>query len=212
MGAKMQDARAVADLTEDEARAELSILAETLLRANLEYHGGDEQRLDDAEYDRLKARNAAIEARFAHLKRADSPSDVVGAAPSERFAKVTHAQRMMSLGNAFEAGDIVEFDARVRKYLGLGADAPLAYTAEPKIDGLSLSLRYEQGRLVQAATRGDGAVGENVTANARTVASIPQSLENAPDVLEVRGEIYMSHADFAALNQRQIEAGAKSFD
>lgn len=203
--------RAIEDLTEDEASAELAQLAETLMRANLEYYGGDEQQLSDAEYDRLKARNTAIEARFQHLKRADSPSDAVGAAPSERFSKVTHAQRMMSLGNAFDVNDIAEFDERVRKYLGLAADAPLAYTAEPKIDGLSLSLRYEQGRLVQAATRGDGAVGENVTANARTVASIPQSLENAPDVLEVRGEIYMSHADFAALNQRQIEAGGKSF-
>lgn len=203
--------RAIEDLTEDEAKAELAQLAETLMRANLEYYGGDEQQLSDAEYDRLKARNSKIEARFPHLKRTDSPSDAVGAAPSERFSKVTHAQRMMSLGNAFDADDIAEFDERVRKYLGLAADAPLAYTAEPKIDGLSLSLRYEQGRLVQAATRGDGAVGENVTANARTVASIPQSLENAPDVLEVRGEIYMSHADFAALNQRQIEAGGKSF-
>ena len=203
--------RAIENLTEDEAKAELAQLAETLMRANLEYYGGDEQQLSDAEYDRLKARNSAIEARFQHLKRADSPSDVVGAAPSERFSKVTHAQRMMSLGNAFDADAIAEFDERVRKYLGLAADAPLAYTAEPKIDGLSLSLRYEQGKLVQAATRGDGSVGENVTANARTVASIPQNLENAPDVLEVRGEIYMNHADFAALNQRQIEAGAKSF-
>ncbi|PVA12055.1 DNA ligase (NAD(+)) LigA [Pelagivirga sediminicola] len=207
----MHDARDIETLTEDEARDELAQLAETLLRANREYHGEDAPQISDAEYDRLKARNAAIEARFAHLKRADSPSDVVGAAPSEGFGKVAHAQRMMSLGNAFEAAEVSEFDARVRKYLGLAEDAALTYTAEPKIDGLSLSLRYEQGRLVQAATRGDGTVGENVTANARTVGDIPGTLKGAPDILEVRGEIYMSHADFAALNVRQADAGAKTF-
>ena len=207
----MQDARAVDTLSEEEAEVELAALAATLLKANLDYHGDDAPRLSDADYDTLKARNSALEARFPNLKRADSPSEMVGAAPSGRFGKVTHAQRMMSLGNAFDAGEIAEFDERVRKYLGLGADAPLAYTAEPKIDGLSLSLRYEQGALVQAATRGDGAVGENVTANARTVVSIPQTLTGAPDILEVRGEVYMSHADFEALNERQTEVGAKTF-
>ncbi|MCQ0093054.1 NAD-dependent DNA ligase LigA [Roseovarius sp. M141] len=207
----MQDARKVSTLTEDEAQAELARLAEILLRANADYHGEDAPQISDADYDRLKSRNAEIEARFAHLKRADSPSDVIGSAPSERFAKVIHAQRMMSLGNAFDATEIAEFDARLRKYLGLPKDAPLRYTAEPKIDGLSLSLRYEVGRLVQAATRGDGAVGENVTANARMVKDIPQSLLDAPDILEIRGEVYMSHADFAALNTRQAEAGAKTF-
>ncbi|MFD0857980.1 NAD-dependent DNA ligase LigA [Roseovarius aquimarinus] len=207
----MQDARAVEDLTAEEARAELETLAERLLRANLEYHSEDAPELSDADYDRLKARNAAIEARFPELKRADSPSDMIGAAPSGKFGKITHAQRMMSLGNAFEAEEVAEFDERVRKYLGLGADTPLAYTAEPKIDGLSLSLRYEKGALVQAATRGDGSIGENVTANARTIASIPQRLEGAPEVLEVRGEVYMSHADFEALNARQDAAGGKSF-
>jgi DNA ligase (NAD+) len=129
----MQDARAVEQLTEEEARAELEELAEILLKANHDYHAEDAPKLSDAEYDRLKARNAAIEARFPGLKRADSPTDAVGAAPSGRFGKVTHAQRMMSLGNAFEAGEIAEFDERLRKYLGLAADAPLAYTAEPKI-------------------------------------------------------------------------------
>ncbi|WP_076535170.1 NAD-dependent DNA ligase LigA [Roseovarius nanhaiticus] len=207
----MQDRRAVNDLTEEEARAELEALAALLSQANLEYHGEDDPHLTDAEYDRLKARNSAIEARFPAIKRADSPSEVVGAAPSGRFGKVAHAQRMMSLGNGFGSDDITEFDDRVRNYLGLAKEAPLAYTAEPKIDGLSLSLRYEDGRLVQAATRGDGAVGENVTANARTIASIPTSLDGAPDILEVRGEVYMTHADFAALNQRQDEAGAKRF-
>ena len=118
---------------------------------------------------------------------------------------------MLSLANAFDDADVVEFDTRVRKYLSLGDDLALAYTAEPKIDGLSLSLRYEQGRLVQAATRGDGSVGENVTANARTIADIPHRLDGAPDLLEVRGEVYMSHADFEALNTRQEEAGQKTF-
>ncbi|MCR9114618.1 MAG: NAD-dependent DNA ligase LigA, partial [Rhodobacteraceae bacterium] len=141
----------------------------------------------------------------------DSPSEQVGASPAEGFAKVTHAVRMMSLSNAFEDSDITEFDDRIRRYLGMADEAPLAYTAEPKIDGLSLSLRYENGRLVQAATRGDGAVGENVTANARTITDIPHQISGAPEVLEVRGEVYMSHADFEALNARQAEAGAKTF-
>ncbi|HCQ56830.1 MAG TPA: DNA ligase (NAD(+)) LigA, partial [Sulfitobacter sp.] len=144
-------------------------------------------------------------------KRADSPSEQVGAPVAEGFGKVRHAVPMLSLANAFDAEEVTEFDARIRKYLGLGSDAPLAYTAEPKIDGLSLSLRYEKGVLVQAATRGDGAVGENVTANARTIENIPQELKNAPDLLEVRGEVYMSHADFAALNARQAERGGKTF-
>lgn len=198
-------------LSEDQARAELERLAAVLARANLAYHRDDAPDMSDAEYDALKRRNAAIEARFAHLKRADSPSDKVGAAPAEGFSKVTHAQRMLSLGNAFTDEDVAEFDQRIRKFLGLGADAPLAYTAEPKIDGLSLSLRYEQGQLVQAATRGDGETGENVTANARTIQDIPHILQDAPDILEVRGEVYMSHADFDALNARQSQAGQKTF-
>ena len=135
----------------------------------------------------------------------DSPIQQVGAAPSEKFAKVRHTQRMMSLENAFSAEDVAEFAARIRSFLNLPADAPLAFTAEPKIDGLSLSLRYEGGRLVQAATRGDGTTGENVTANALTIPDIPQVLDGAPDVLEVRGEVYMSHADFAALNAEGAE-------
>ena len=135
----------------------------------------------------------------------------MGAAPAEGFGKVRHEVRMLSLGNAFEDGDVRDFDARIRRYLGLGSDAPLAYTAEPKIDGLSLSLLYENGELVRAATRGDGEEGENVTANARTIADIPTRLDGAPDRLEVRGEVYMSHEDFQALNTRQEEAGAKTF-
>lgn len=198
-------------LTEDQARAALAELARTLAAANTDYHGADAPELSDAEYDRLKRRNAAIEARFPHLKRDDSPSEQVGAAPAEGFSKVTHAVSMLSLSNAFEAADVMEFDGRIRKYLGLGEAAPLRYTAEPKIDGLSLSLRYENGALVQAATRGDGTVGENVTANARTIDDIPARIDGAPDLLEVRGEVYMSHADFEALNERQVAAGAKPF-
>ena len=198
-------------LTKAQAETELVRLAEVLNEANTAYHTEDAPEISDADYDALKRRNAAIEARFPDIKRADSPSEQVGAPVAEGFGKVRHAVPMLSLANAFDAEEVTEFDARIRKYLGLGSDAPLAYTAEPKIDGLSLSLRYEKGVLVQAATRGDGAVGENVTANARTIENIPQELKNAPDLLEVRGEVYMSHADFAALNARQAERGGKSF-
>ena len=205
----MTGERQVGDLTEAEARAELARLADAIAAANTAYHGLDAPEISDAEYDALKRRNAEIEARFPALKRADSPSDQIGAAVAEGFGKVRHEIRMLSLENAFEDGDVAEFDARVRSFLG--SDAPIAYTAEPKIDGLSLSLRYERGVLVQAATRGDGEVGENVTDNARTIADIPQRLDGAPDVLEVRGEVYMSHADFAALNARQAAGGGKVF-
>ncbi|MBY4892349.1 NAD-dependent DNA ligase LigA [Rhodobacteraceae bacterium N5(2021)] len=200
-----------AKLSPTEAAARLAELARLLAEANSAYHGADAPEMTDADYDALKRENAAIEAAFPDLKRADSPSDQVGAAPSEGFAKLTHSQRMLSLANAFEAADVVDFVSGIRRYLNLAADAPLAFTAEPKIDGLSLSLRYEDGELVSAATRGDGAVGENVTANARTIDDIPQTLRNAPAVLEVRGEVYMSHADFAFLNDRQLTAGAKPF-
>ncbi|MHC0052933.1 NAD-dependent DNA ligase LigA [Actibacterium sp. D379-3] len=207
----MADDIDVEQLTEAEAQAELARLAAAIARADAAYHQRDAPEMSDAAYDALKRRNAAVEARFAHLKRADSPSDSIGAAPAEGFAKVTHAVRMLSLGNAFEDADVTEFDARIRRYLGLDDTAALTYTAEPKIDGLSLSLRYEQGALVQAATRGDGEVGENVTANARTIGDIPTQLTGAPDILEVRGEVYMSHDDFEALNERQAEAGQKPF-
>lgn len=202
---------AVEALSEDAARAELARLSRLIAKANAEYHQADDPSLSDAAYDALKRRNAAIEARFPALKRADSPSEQVGAAPSETFAKVTHAVRMLSLANGFSDEDILDFDTRLRRFLGLTDEDPLAYTAEPKIDGLSLSLRYEKGLLVQAATRGDGAVGENVTANARTIEDIPQRIPDAPDTLEVRGEVYMSHEEFAALNARQTEAGGKTF-
>lgn len=203
--------KSTADLGEEEARAELAHLAEQLSRANRAYHTEDAPEISDADYDRLKRRNAEIEARFPHLKRSDSPSDQVGAPVSDGFAKVRHVVRMMSLSNAFEDEDITDFDTSIRRYLGLGEGDPLSYTAEPKIDGLSLSLRYERGQLVQAATRGDGAEGENVSANARTINDIPQRIPDAPDILEVRGEVYMSHADFAELNERQAAKGGKTF-
>ena len=208
---QVTDRTKIEALTREEAATELARLADMLARANTAYHTEDAPDISDAEYDALKQRNAAIEARFPDLKRDDSPSDQVGASIADGFSKVTHAVAMLSLANAFDDADVGEFDTRIRKYLGLGADARLDYTAEPKIDGLSLSLRYEQGRLVQAATRGDGAVGENVTANARTIADVPQELPDAPDILEVRGEVYMSHPDFEALNQRQSDAGQKTF-
>ncbi|WP_424976155.1 NAD-dependent DNA ligase LigA [Dinoroseobacter sp. S124A] len=201
----------VADLSAEEARAELARLAELLATANTAYHQDDAPEISDAEYDALKRRNAEIETRFPALKRADSPSDQIGAPASETFSKIQHAVRMLSLSNGFSDAAITEFDQRVRRFLDLPEDAPLAYTAEPKIDGLSLSLRYEHGVLIQAATRGDGSIGENVTANARTIADIPERIEGAPEILEVRGEVYMSHADFKDLNTRQSEAGAKPF-
>lgn len=197
-------------LTEDQAREELARLAGLMAQAELAYHQSDAPVMSDASYDDLKRRNAEIEARFPHLKRSDSPSDRIGAAPADGFAKRTHSQPMLSLANAFDEDDLREFDARIRSFLGLGDDA-LAYTAEPKIDGLSLSLRYEAGRLVTATTRGDGSVGEDVTENARTISDIPDRLMNVPDVLEVRGEVYMSHDDFAALNVRRLAEGEKPF-
>ncbi|MCF1709996.1 NAD-dependent DNA ligase LigA [Tabrizicola sp. J26] len=207
----MAERKPVGELTEAEARAELDVLAEGIARANRAYHTADAPEISDADYDALKQRNAAIEARFPSLKRPDSPSDQVGGALAEGFAKVRHEVRMLSLENAFDQQEAEDFVTRIRNFLNLSEDAPLSFTAEPKIDGLSLSLRYEGGRLVQAATRGDGEEGENVTENARTIADIPQSLIGAPDILEVRGEVYMSHADFAALNDRQQVAGERLF-
>ena len=207
----MSDESDVSSLTPDQARSELARLASLLQQANIDYHQNDSPSLSDAEYDRLKRRNAAIEAQFPALKREDSPSDQIGAAAAEGFGKITHALPMLSLGNAFDTADVEDFEDRILRYLGINDKTKLAYTAEPKIDGLSLSLRYESGQLVQAATRGDGQVGENVTENARTITDIPQIIEGAPDVLEVRGEVYMRHSDFQALNARQAEKGAKLF-
>ena len=198
-------------LTEAQAQAELKRLAEAIAYHDGRYHGEDAPEISDAEYDALRARNLALEDAFPHLVLADSPSGRVGAAVSEKFDKVTHAVPMLSLDNAFSDGDVRDFDTRIRRFLRLGEGEDLALTAEPKIDGLSLNLRYEKGVLVSAATRGDGQTGENVTANARTIGDIPQRIDGAPDVLEVRGEVYMSHADFQALNKRAEEAGGKVF-
>lgn len=205
----MTDALTVDEMNEEQARRELARLAAFLGQANTAYHRADAPEISDAEYDAAKRRNAAIEARFPDLKRADSPSDQVGAAPSDGFGKITHVVPMLSLGNAFEDGDVSDFDDRIRKYLNMLPRDALLFTAEPKIDGLSLSLRYESGQLVYAATRGDGETGENVTENAKTIADIPQVLKGAPEVLEVRGEVYMSHADFEALNARIVEKNVK---
>lgn len=202
---------AVSELDEQMARAELERLADIIARADLAYHSDDAPILSDADYDALRRRNAEIEARFPALMRADSPSLQVGAAPAEGFGKIRHARRMLSLANAFSEEDVADFVAGIRRFLGLGEAAPLRLTVEPKIDGLSLSLRYENGVLVHAATRGDGETGEDVTANARTIADIPLQIHDAPGILEIRGEVYMSHADFAALNSRQAEIGGKTF-
>ena len=207
----MDERAQIEALTEAQARDELARLAARIARADRAYHTEDSPEITDAEYDALKARNAAIETRFPHLVRPDSPSARVGGPPAAGFAEVRHAVPMLSLGNAFSDDEVREFDARLRRFFGYGPEESLTYTAEPKIDGLSLSLRYEAGQLVQAATRGDGETGENVTANARTIADIPQQIAAAPEVLEVRGEVYMRHDDFAALNARASDRGDKTF-
>ena len=199
-------------LTEADAANQLMRLAREIARHDKLYHDQDAPEISDADYDALVRENRALEERFPELVRADSPSKRLGSAPATSgLAKVTHARAMLSLENAFSAEEVGEFVARVKRFLNLPPDAAVAMTAEPKIDGLSCSLRYQQGELVLAATRGDGAVGEDVTANARTIKDIPQRIANAPDVLEVRGEVYMSKADFEALNERQEAAGGKVF-
>ena len=198
-------------LTEAEAANRLMRLAKEIARHDRLYHDQDAPEISDAEYDALVRENRELEERFPQLVRADSPSKRLGAAPTTALAKVAHARPMLSIDNAFSDAEVIEFVARVRRFLALPADEPIAMTAEPKIDGLSCSLRYERGELVLAATRGDGTVGEDVTANARTISDIPQHIQRAPGVLEVRGEVYMSKADFEALNARQEAAGGKIF-
>ncbi|WP_457585660.1 NAD-dependent DNA ligase LigA [Ensifer canadensis] len=198
----------VENLTETEAAGELAFLATELARHDALYHGNDAPEITDADYDALKRRNDAIEARFPTLIREDSPSKKVGAAPSVTFQPVVHARPMLSLDNTFSDEDARDFVASVYRFLGQLPDNSIAFTAEPKIDGLSMSLRYENRRLVTAATRGDGTTGENVTANIRTIGMIPQTLPaGAPDIVEVRGEIYMGKTDFAALNAEMAALG-----
>ena len=198
-------------LSRAQAAEELERLAAEIAHHDRLYHQQDAPEVSDADYDTLRRRNEAIEARFPDLVRADSPSRRVGAAPAGGFAKVRHRAPMLSLSNAFDAEDIAEFFARVRRFLNLG-EAPVELVAEPKIDGLSISLRYEQGRFVQGATRGDGTEGEDVTANLRTLGDLPQAIgDGAPDVLEVRGEVYIARDDFLNLNRVQEAAGAKVF-
>jgi DNA ligase (NAD+) len=206
-----QDASKIAidKLTEAQAKAELKWLAAEIDAHDKRYYQDDAPTVSDAAYDALRRRNEEIEARFPALVRADSPSRRVGAQPSQKFAKVRHAVPMLSLGNAFSDEEVTEFVERIRRFLRLPEDETVAITAEPKIDGLSCTLRYEGGRLVNAATRGDGFEGEDVTANVRTIKDIPDKLagRSVPDVCEIRGEVYMGHGEFAALNKRQEEAG-----
>jgi DNA ligase (NAD+) len=199
-------------LTIEEAQAELAKLANDIAEHDRRYHAEDAPTISDAEYDALRLRNEAIEARFPELIREDSPSRRVGAGVSEKFAKVRHAVPMLSLTNGFSDEDVTDFVGRIRRFLNLPESEPVEITAEPKIDGLSISIRYENRKLVQAATRGDGFEGENVTANVLTMPSVPKRLsDSAPDLVEVRGEIYMSHKDFAALNEKQIQAEERPF-
>ena len=195
-----------------EAKQELARLAAEIEAHDAAYYQDDAPLVSDADYDALRQRNDAIEARFPDLKRGDSPSERVGATPTSAFGKIEHVVPMLSLGNAFNEDDVVDFDGRIRRFLNLEAEAELRFTSEPKIDGLSASLRYENGVLVQGATRGDGRVGEDITANLKTLPDIPHRLpEGVPDIVELRGEVYMSHADFDALNKRQAENGGKIF-
>jgi DNA ligase (NAD+) len=204
--------KTVDKLTAAEAAKELERLAREIAEHDRRYHGEDAPTISDADYDALRRRNGEIEARFSDLVRPDSPSHRVGAKASEKFAKVVHARPMLSLDNAFADEDVTDFAARMRRFLGMKEDAELAFVCEPKIDGLSASLRYENGVFVQGATRGDGTEGEDITANLRTITDIPLRLSGtAPKVLEVRGEVYMTHADFAALNRRQEKEGEKIF-
>ncbi len=200
-------------LTEAQAKAELKRLAAEIAAHDKRYYQEDAPTVSDAEYDALRQRNAAIEARYPELVRTDSPSRRVGAAPAAKFAKVRHALPMLSLDNAFAEQEVVDFVSRIRRFLRLREDEEIAFSAEPKIDGLSMSLRYENGELVTGATRGDGSVGEDVTANVKTLEDIPQRLRGLrpPQVCEIRGEVYMTKHAFLALNRRQAEIGGQVF-
>ncbi|KAB1087060.1 NAD-dependent DNA ligase LigA [Neorhizobium galegae] len=202
----------VENLTEEQAAAELAYLAAEIARNDELYHGHDAPQISDADYDGLKRRNDAIEKRFPQLIRADSPSIRVGAAPLPTFAAITHSRPMLSLDNTFSDDDVRDFVSSVYRFLGQLPDGSIAFTAEPKIDGLSMSIRYENGRLVNAATRGDGTTGENVTENIKTIKEIPNRLPaGVPDVVEVRGEVYMTKSDFLALNEKMAAEGKQTY-
>ena len=212
MAGATTDGVPVEELTAAQAADELARLADEIAAHDAAYYQNDAPLISDAEYDALRQRNEAIETRFPDLKRGDSPSERVGSVPAAAFGKIEHAVAMLSLGNAFDNADVEDFAARVRRFLNLDDAAPLAFTSEPKIDGLSASLRYEKGKLVQGATRGDGRIGEDITANLHTLPDIPHTLpDGVPEIVEVRGEVYMSHADFAALNERQAAENGKIF-
>ncbi|MCW9033963.1 MAG: NAD-dependent DNA ligase LigA [Rhodospirillales bacterium] len=202
--------RPVEDLLDLEAATELDALAKELSEHDKAYYQNDEPNISDGEYDSLRNRNEQLEASFPHLIRSDSPTKKVGASPSSGFSKVTHARPMLSLGNAFNEEDVREFIAGIRRFLSLADDEPVEIMAEPKIDGLSASLRYENGQFTLGATRGDGAVGENITENLKTLQDVPNSIPES-GTIEVRGEVYMAKDDFFALNKRQEEAGQKVF-
>ena len=203
----------VSALTDLEAAAELAFLAKRMAELDKAYYQADDPLVSDAEYDALKRRNEAIEARFPHLVRADSPSQKVGAKASEDFAKVTHSVPMLSLGNIFSTDEIFEFSNRIRRFLGLDDDAELAFMAEPKLDGLSFSALYVNGEFVRGATRGDGSVGEDITENLKQIKDLPLKLvgNDIPERLDIRGEVIMNKADFFALNDEQTAAGKKPF-
>ncbi|MGE3333188.1 MAG: NAD-dependent DNA ligase LigA [Rhodospirillaceae bacterium] len=202
----------VADLTEKQAKSELQALAKIIGEHDVAYHTQDAPTVSDAEYDALRKRNDAIEKRFPDLVRADSPSKRVGAAAGGGFKKVNHAVPMLSLGNAFADEDVTDFVERIRRFLDLGENEKVEMLVEPKIDGLSFSARYERGRLVVAATRGDGSVGEDITANIKTIKEIPDFIMgDVPKVIEIRGEVYMTKSDFQAMNERQAATGGKIF-
>ncbi|MBN9551528.1 MAG: NAD-dependent DNA ligase LigA, partial [Alphaproteobacteria bacterium] len=203
----------VDSLSESEAAAELKRLAAEIAEHDRHYHAEDAPIVSDAEYDALARRNLAIEERFPDLIREDSPSRRVGSPPAEGFAKVRHAVPMLSLAKAYTDQDVADFIERGRRFFDRDKDLDIAFTAEPKIDGLSASLRYENGVFVQGATRGDGTVGEDITANLKTIADIPKKLEGSgwPDVIEIRGEVYMTYAEFEALKQRSAAVGGQDY-
>src|SRR5687768_5949652 len=201
------------ELTVEEAAQELARLAAEIAEHDRRYHGEDAPTISDPEYDALRIRNAEIEALFPDLVRQDSPTGSVGAPPAEGFAKVRHAVPMLSLAKAYTDQDVVDFLERAKRFFERDKDFDIAFTAEPKIDGLSASLRYENGVFVQGATRGDGSVGEDITANLKTIKDIPHRLKGSgwPDVIEIRGEVYMTYAEFQALKERSAASGGQDY-